>query len=284
MIYSPFGPDFQWQYSNVTSTRLVAGWGTSHTSGAAPNFSTYATLVTAANVTNDVYGIELVFSNAFLSATTRNLLVNIGVDNAGGTTFITKIPALMAGHAGSMIVGGGITYYFPLYIPAGSSIGIQATGTTAFAFNTAIKLFGQPRRPDAVRVGSYITNFGTTTTGALGTAITLGTTARGTYTQVGAATTRSHWWWQMGYSYVDTNVAAGSVAFDMAAGSSTTVNKNLFTNAVYFQDGTERIVNIPLTFGQLYNNVGVGENIYIRGQGSGAAEAGTTVAAYGLGG
>jgi hypothetical protein len=283
-IYAPFGPDFQWQYSNVTTTRLVAGWGTSHTAGAAPNFSTYATLVTAANVTQDVYGVELLFSNAFNAATTRNLLVNIGVDSGGGTTFVTKIPALMAGHAGSMILGGGITYYFPLYIPAGSTIGIQATGTTAFAFNTAIKLFGQPRRPEAVRVGSYVTNFGTTTTGARGTAITLGTTARGTYTRVGAATTRSFWWWQMGYSFVDTNVAAASVAFDMAAGSSTTVNKSLFINAVYFQDGTERIWNTPFTIGQQYNNVAAGENIYIRGQGSGAAEAGATVAAYGLGG
>lgn len=283
MIHSPFGPDFQFTYSNVATTRLAAPWGTAHTSGTAPTFSAYATLVAAANITTDIYGIELVFNNYFQAATTRNLLVNIGVDNAGGTTFVTKIPALMAGHCGSMIVGGGITYYFPLYIPSGSSIGIQATGSAAAAFSTAVRLYGQPRRPDAIRVGSYVTNFGTTTTGAQGTAITLGTTARGTYTQVGAATTRSHWWWQMGYSYVDTNVAAASVAFDMAAGSSTTVNKQLFQNAVYFQDGTERIWNIPITMSQ-YNNVGVGENIYIRGQGSGAAEGGTTVAAYGLGG
>jgi hypothetical protein len=282
-IYSPFGPDFQWQYSNVSATRLATAWGFSHTSGAAPTFSTYATLVSAANVTTDVYGIELIFNNAFNAATTRNLLVNIGVDNAGGTTFVTKIPALMAGHAGSVIIGGGIVYYFPLYIPAGSRIGIQATGTTAFAFNTAVKLYGQPRRPEAVRVGSYVTNFGTTTTGAQGTAITLGTTARGTYTQVGAATTRSFWWWQMGHTFVDTNVASAGISFDMAAGSSTTVNKQLFENAVYFYDGTERIWNIPLVASQ-YNTVGVGENIYIRGQTSGTAETSPTVAAYGLGG
>ena len=282
-LFSPFGADFQFLYSNVSATRLAAAWGFSHTAGLAPAFSTYATLVSAANITTDIYGIELIFNNAFNAATTRNLLVNIGVDNAGGTTFVTKIPALMAGHAGSMILNGGINYYFPLYIPAGSSIGIQATGTTAFAFNTAVKLYGQPRRPDAIRVGSYVQNFGTTTTGAQGTAITLGTTAEGAYTQVGAATTRSYWWWQMGYSFVDTNVAVASVSFDMAAGSSITVNKQLFQDALFFQDGTERIWN-SIPFAGFYNNVGVGENIYIRGQGSGAAEGGTTVAGYGLGG
>lgn len=283
MIYSPFGPDFQWQFSNVSTTRLVAGWGTSHTAGVAPAFSTYSTLVTAANVLSDVYLIELIFSNAFLAATTRNLLVNIGVDNAGGTAFVTKIPNLIAGHAGSMIVGGGISYVFPLYIPSGSSIGIQASGNTGFAFNTAIKIYGQPRRPDAIRVGSYVTSFGVTAATATGTAITLGTTARGTYTQVGVTTTRPHWWWQMGYTFIDTGVTAGSVAFDMAAGSSTTINKQLMQNVLYFQDATERINNQP-PFGNFYNNVAVGENVYIRGQGSGTAETSTSVAAYGLGG
>jgi hypothetical protein len=283
MIYSPFGPDFQWQFSNVATTRLVAGWGTSHTAGVAPAFSTYSTLVTAANVLSDVYLVELIFSNAFLAATTRNLLVNIGIDNAGGTNFVTKIPNLIAGHAGSMIVGGGISYVFPLYIPSGSSIGIQASGNTGFTFNTAIKIYGQPRRPDAIRVGSYVTSFGVTAATATGTAITLGTTARGTYTQVGATTTRPHWWWQMGYTFIDTGVTAGSVAFDMAAGSSTTANKQLMQNVLYFQDATERINNQP-PFGNFYNNVAVGENVYIRGQGSGNAETSTSVAAYGLGG
>lgn len=283
MIYNPSGPDFQWQYSNVATTRLVAGWGTSHTAAAAPAFSTYATLVSAANVASDVYLVELVFSNVFLSATTRNMLVNIGVDTAGGTNFVTKIPNIMCGHAGSMVVAGGISYVFPLYIPAGSTIGIQASGTSASAFSTAIKIYGLPRRPEAVRVGSYVTAFGITAATATGTAITLGTTGRGNYTQVGATTTRPHWWWQMGYTFIDTGVTAGSVAFDMAAGSSTTVNKQIMENVLYFQTAAESLSNIP-PFAGFYNNVGVGENIYIRGQGSGTAETSTSVVAYGLGG
>jgi hypothetical protein len=281
VIYSPFGADFQWQYSNVETTRLVAGWGTAHAAANTPSFSNYATLVANTNITTDVYLVELIFSNGFLAAATRNVIINIGVDTAGGTNFITKIPSLIAGHAGSMVVGGGITYIFPLYIPSGSSIGIQASANTAYSFSTAIKLYGQPSRPDAVRVGSYVTSFGVTGVG--GSAITIGGAAEGTYTQVGTATTRPHWWWQMAYTFVDTSIAGGSVAFDMAAGSSTTVNKQLMQNVLYFQDSTERINNQPC-FANFYNNVPVGENIYIRGQGSGAAESGTTVAAYGLGG
>lgn len=280
-LYVPGKKDFNFLYSNVSATRLVAGWGTSHTAAAVPNFSTYATLVTAANITTDIFWVELIFSNAFLAATTRNLLVNIGVDTAGGTSFTTLIPSLMAGHAGSMIVGGGITYNFPLYIPAGSSIGIQASGTTAFAFNTAIKLYGRPSSPDSINVGSYVVNYGTVAATATGAAVTLGTTAEGNYATV-ATTTRNHWWWQMGHTIVDTNIAAAGLSFDLAAGSSTTLNEQILQDQLFFYDGTERIWNTPQV--NCYGNTNAGDIIYIRGQTSGTAETSPTVAAYGLGG
>lgn len=280
-LYVPGRRDFNFLYSNVSATRLVAGWGFSHTCGTAPTFSAYATLVSAANITTDIYWVELIFSNAFNAATTRNLLVNIGIDTAGGTTFTTRIPALMAGHAGSMIIGGGIVYNFPLYIPSGSSIGIQATGTTAFAFNTAIKLYGRPSVPDSINAGSYVINYGTTAATATGTAITNGTTAEGTYTPVGT-TTRSHWWWQMGHTFVDTNVGAAGVSFDLAAGSSPTLNEQILQDQLFWYDGTERIWNTPQL--NCYGNTNTGDIVYIRGQGSAAAETSLSVAAYGLGG
>lgn len=284
-LFSPYVADFQWQYSNVTATRLQAPWGFAHTTGVNPTFSAYTTLVSAANITQDVYGILLIFNNAFNAATTRNVLVNIGVDTAGGTTFVTKIPNLMCGHSGSMILTGGIQYYFPLYIPSGSSIGIQATGTAAFSFSTAVTLFGQPRNPDGVRVGSYVTDFGVTLASARGTTITPGLAAEGLYAQIGATTTRDFWWWQLGYSFISTNVTAGGVSIDMAAGSSTTVNKLLLDNVLFFYDGTERIWNsLPPGNSGFYNVVGTGENIYMRAQTSGAAPATSNVMAYGLGG
>lgn len=292
-LFIPSRREFNFFYSNVSATALAQGWGFSHTSGTTPTFSTYATLVAAANITTDIFGIELLFTNAFNANSTRNVLVNIGIDTAGGTSFTTRIPQLIIGHCGSGILHGGIHYVFPLYIPRGSSIGIQAAGSAAIPFNTAIKLYGKPRNPDGITAGSYVVNYGTTlgtgATGATGTVLGNGTGlgqggAEGTYVLIGT-TTRDHWWWQMGYTYIDTNVAAQAIAFDMAIGSSTTLNKLVFENMLFFADGTERIWNEPTPyFGQMTESV-AGDNVYIRGSTNVAtAEVSSAVAAYGLGG
>lgn len=285
MLYVPHGNDFQWEYSNVSASRPATAWGFSHTpSTTADTFSTYATLVSAANVTEDVYGIMLCFNNGATSAIIRNTLVNIGVDTAGGTAFNTRIPDLIAGSASLIPTGAGIWYYFPLYIPSGSSIGIQAGSTVATAFNTAIWLYGLPRRPEAIRTGAFVTSFGATRgTSWRGTNITLGTTAEGAFTQMGVATTQSHWWWQIGYAQADGTMAAQAIAIDVSAGSSTTVNKLLLTNQLYFVTAAEQIYNVPW-YQTSYNNVAVGENIYARGQTSGTADTGPNVIVYGLGG
>lgn len=288
MLYVPHGHDFQWEYSNVSAVRpITTGWGFSHTpSTTSGTFSTYATLVSAANITNDVYGIMLCFNNAATSNAIRNTLVNIGIDTAGGTTFTTRIPDLMVSSASPLGGSGpGVWYYFPLYVPAGSSIGIQAGSTTATAFHTAIWLYGLPRRPEAIRTGAYVTAFGATrTTVWRGTNITLGLAAEGAFTQMGATTTQSHWWWQVGWAQADASQTLQAVTVDVAAGSSTTVNKLLLTDQVWSTNASEQISNIPW-FQTSYNNVAVGENIYARGQTSAAAsDTGPNCIVYGLGG
>lgn len=287
-LYVPHGHDFQWEYSNVSATRPnTAGWGTSHTpSTTADTFSTYATLVSSANITQDVYGVMLCFNNAASSNTIRNTLVNIGVDTAGGTSFSTRIPDLYASSASPLAGSGmGVWYYFPLYIPSGSSIGIQAGSTTATAFHTAIWLYGLPRRPEAIRTGSYVTAFGATRgTSWRGTNVTLGTTNEGLFTPIGSATTQSHWWWQAGWGQADASQSLQAVTLDIAAGSSTTVNKLLLTDQTWVTNAAEQISNVPW-FQTSYNNVADGENIYARCQTSIAtADTGSNVLVYGLGG
>lgn len=286
MIHSPFGQDFQWLYSNVTGVRQAAAFGTILTAGAAANtMGNWTVLATPANLVNDVYGIYINFNSGFTSAVIRNQLVDIGVDNAGGTNYQVKIPFLMAGYASQFSPFGGINYYFPLYIPSGSQVAARVQSTVANStMRIWFKMFGQPRRPDAVRVGSKVISLGEDTATSSGTNITVGTTAIGNYTQVGVTTDRSYWWWQQGYSARDTTFqTASSYTFDLAAGSSTTVNKLLRQDITFFTTTTEQI------FGQLpligaYNNVAAGENIYIRGQSSGNPDTQTNVMAWGLGG
>lgn len=284
-LYVPVGPDFQWTFSSVTATRpTTTGFGTTITPAVAPSFGAWAVVATGAEVTQDVYGIQICFNNNFTAATTRNTLVNIGVDNTGGTTYQTVIPLLIASSATSYVLGGGgIWYYFPLYIPAGSQIAVQATGTLATAFSAFVNLYGQPRRPDAVRCGSYVDAFGAQVlNNTSGTAVTLGTTAEGTYTQLGAATTKTYWWWQIGYGCVDTTMTAATIHADLAAGTATN-KKILFENQLWQTTATEQVSCIIQT-ANAYNNVAIGDIIYARGQCSGTPDTSTNFIAYGLGG
>lgn len=286
-LYTPFGQDFQWSYSAFSTTRpSITSIGTTITPAVAPTFGAWAQIASAANVTREVYGILICFNNnnSGGATTVRNTLVDVGVDNAGGTTYLTKIPFLMASSATSYGLGsGGIWYYFPLYIKAGSSVALRATGTVVTTFNAFVTLYGEPRRPDTIRAGSYVTAFGaqvlSTTTG---TTIVPGTTTKGAYTQLGVATTKSYWWWQTGYSSVDTTMTAATIHVDIAAGNATS-KKILLENQYWSVTAAEQISCSPITVNS-YNNVATGDLIYGRAQSAAAADTSPNLIAYGLGG
>lgn len=284
-LFTPFGQDFQWSYSTQSGTRpSTAGFGVSVTPGVAPAFGSWFQVASAANVTREVYGILINFNNNFGSNAIRNALVDVGVDNAGGTNYTTVIPFLVAGSATTYGLGaGGIWYYFPLYIKSGSSVAVRSTAVVATAFRAYVTLFGEPRRPDSVRAGAYVDAFGAqvlnTTTG---TGITMGTTADGAWQQLGSATTRSYWWWQAGFAQVDQSMTAASVHVDLSAGNAT-FKKILLENQYWSVTGTEQISCAPLTVNS-YNNVASGQNIYGRAQSAAAADSSPNLIAYGLGG
>lgn len=280
-LYVPQGQDFQWQYSNMSATRpSTAGFGTTITSGTANTMGAWVQVVTGANMLNEGYGISIVFSNGFTSAAIRNTLVNVGVDPAGGTNYTIKIPYLVAGHANTYALGP-INYYFPLYIPKGASVALQSQGTTASGVVSAfVTVYGQPRRPDAVRCGSVVTQFGAVTATSSGTTLTLGTTAEGTWTQIGTATTSAYWWWQMGYTCLDTTMTASAIHFDIGAGNAT-FKKILLQDIVVRTTATEQVSIDPHVV-TAYNNVATGDIIYVRGQSAATADTSPGVIVYGL--
>lgn len=284
-LFVPGGADFQWYYSNALATRpSTTSMGTSVTPGTAPTFGGWTQVATAANIVNDVYGVAICINNGASTVTIRNILMDLGVDNAGGTTYLTKIPYLQGGNATTYGLGSsGIWYYFPLYINRGSSIAVRAMGTTTTAFNVMCYFYGQPRRMDTVRAGSYVEAFGFNTATAAGTAVTPGTTNEGAWTQLGSAATSSYWWWQCGFNVADTTMSANILHADLAAGASTTVNKILFENQVWQTTAAEQ-TSCTFNVANAYNNVAVGDLIFGRLQCSGTADTGNAMIAYGLGG
>lgn len=288
MLYVPQGADFQTTISNVTASRPPAtatNFGTAVTVNASTTtYGAWAQLIAGASVTTDCYGILICINNYGASATIRNALFNIGIDYSGGTTYDIRIPQLIGGSSSPYYLGsGGLWYYFPLFIPAGSSIAAQAKGTVATTnAGVACWLFGQPRRPEAVRAGTYVDAYGIDNTNHRGTTITMGTTAEGAWTSLGT-TTRSYWWQQAAFTQADTTMTAAAVHVDIAAGASTTRNKILIENNLFIVTGAEQISSNPNFMG-CYNNIAPGQNIYGRAQSSSAADTSPGVACYMVGG
>lgn len=283
MFFVPQGPEFQWYYSNTLTTQPTAAFGTSVTPGTtAGTYGAWAQVATAANMAYDTYGVYICFNSGSTSAATRNILCEMGVDNAGGTSYVSVIPHLLAGNASPYTTPpGGVFYYFPLYIRAGSTVAFRAMSNSATALRVSVYFYGLPARPDAVRVGSYVDAFGVVVANRIGTAITAGTTSEGTFTQLGSATTKPYWWWQMGFNINNTNMNAATTHTDIASGTATN-RRLLIENQIWQVTSAEQIGCVPAII-DAYKEVATGALIYGRAQTT-ATTTGTTMIAYGLGG
>lgn len=276
-----FVPGNSWNFvlSNVSATRPATAWGTSVTPAILAK-STWVQIFTGAQVSTEIFGVLVLINNGSTSATTRNMLVDIGIDPLGGTNYTTVIPDLLGGHAAPITVGG-IYYYFPLYIPAGSSVAARALGT-ATAFNVALTLFGKPRRPDSVMVGQKVFAFGAAGgTSAVGTTVTAGTTAEGAWTNLGSFTSMPLWWWQCGLTCTDNTMSANAHTIDIATGDAT--NKDIVLQDVLsIFTAAEQITTLPAVYPG-FDRTATGSLVYGRVQCSGTPDASLSMMAYGLG-
>lgn len=279
MLYIP-GHSWNFQLSNVSGTRPAAGWGTVVTPGTGGTKGSWAQVFTGTQMSTEGFGILIFINNNSTSATTRNALIDIGIDPAGGTTYSVVIPDLIGGHAAPANVGG-IYYYFPLYVPAGSTVAVRAVGTVATTFNVALTIYGKPRRPDSVLAGTKVTAFGATLASATGTTVTAGTTAEGAWTQLGSATAHPIWWWQCGMTCVDTTMTANAHTMDISTGDAT--NKDVvLQDALAIFTAAEQSTMLPAVI-QAYDRTPIGQLVYGRIQCSGTADSALSMMAYGLG-
>lgn len=272
---------FEWWTSNNTG-RPAAALGTSITP-AQNTMGSYTQLLSGASVANDVFGIYVMINSNAVSAAARDTLVTVGVDPAGGTSYTDTINNLMGSCAGAATLGG-VWYYFPLWIRAGSSIAAKASvnNATVGTLRVYTQVFGLPTNPEAIKVGTYVDSFGITTGTSSGTTVTSGTTSEGAWTALATSISRSCWWWQLGMGCNDTTMTALVYAADLASGDAS--NKRLVINDQLFLAGaSESIVSLPMTTG-CEMDVSAGVNLYGRLQCSGTADSALSLAAYGVGG
>lgn len=273
--------DFAWRNSNFASQPL-GNIGTSFSWSASNTKGNWAQCLSAAAISTDVYLIQVTLTGLGSSAVARSVLVDIGTDPAGGTSFTAVIPNLLLAPAGNPGVSGGIQYTFPLGIRSGSTIGVRAQANTSSGTGVClVEVWGKPRNPKRAWRGSRVTAYGPATGTSLGTAITSGTTSDGTYTSLGT-TSEDASFWQLAFGSNDATLTSGGVyTFDLAFGNAS-FKSNIVENQLVIIPTSAEDVGMGAKAIAVGRAVPSGATLYGRLQCSGTADSPLYCAAYGV--
>ena len=284
MLWTPRGRGaFGWTFSSTGATRLAAAWGTTITPGN-NTYGAYTQILSAANVAKDVMGIEVHVNSNAVSATARDTILTIGVDPAGGTTYADVIPHLLVSSASPvMVLGGGISYFFPIFIKAGSTVAAKASvnNATVGTLSCSLRVLGAPRDRTNMRVGTKVIPYGIATATSTGTAVTPGTTAEGTATALGTIGASDRpWFWQYGVGVNNGTITAVGYSGDLLIGSAG-AKATICEDRVWMGTTTEQWSDDGLSYDGSYQGA-PGDILYGRLQASGTAITGLSMAAYGV--
>lgn len=284
MLWVPSGSNaFNWSVGSHQTTRPAAAFGTSVTPGNNTKGS-WVSLLAGTSVTQDVFGLLINVNSGNKSAAAKDMLVDIGVDPSGGTSYTVLAPDLITSCAAPYNIGnGGVWYYFPIWIRAGSRIGARASvnNATVGTVRVNVTCFGQPRNRQLIKVGTRIEAIGVTGASSSGTAVTSGTTTEGSWTSLGTLTNPA-WWFQVGMGVNDTTMAALAYHLDVAIGDAS--NKDIvIENSLITTTTGEQLNNMP-NVADVGKYAPAGTNVYGRMQCSGTPDSNLSMVAYALGG
>ena len=285
MLHVPVGANTFGAFLPSTTGRPAAAQGTSVIPVVA-NFGAYAQL--GADLTTDAYGILLCINSNSANNAARRTVVNIGIDNTGGTSYIVAIPNLIAGGAPTYVTEGmGQWYYFPLFIPRGSAVAAQARGSVTTAIRVQAWFMQNPSNAAAIRKGSFVESIGASTFEGTNVVPSV-TAAEGAWTLMGTTTNRL-WWWQVGLQGTASDTSYGAnttIHLGVGVGDGTALGTDVIIQDFPIRQGSaaESFSSMPITVGCEWS-VPAGSNIYVRAQNSGANETGGyNATVYGLGG
>lgn len=144
----PAPPSWAHCTHNLPATPSGTTFGTQLTTGITNNKGAVTALLGAA-LTHDVEFLLIGLHSFRLSGSDGAALLDIMIDKAGGTSWEVLIPNLLAGWSNSANLNNGDgsarTYYFPIWIPAGATIGARAQtslGSSLTGFITIYALGG----------------------------------------------------------------------------------------------------------------------------------------------
>ncbi len=190
------GPDWAYCTHNFPSTPSMLAPGATCTPGTSDSDGTAVDLFGSA-LTHDVEYLKLGFTYAQPTSGNNDVLATILIDPAGGTSWATLIPFLICGATCtttnvSDTTPGGIFpcwYDFPLWIPSGATIGVQArtAHTSAGTLSVTAIAHGGNANPASWWCGQRVTGIGITEASSTGTAHTAGNSGSfSTWTNIGS--------------------------------------------------------------------------------------------------
>lgn len=183
----------------------------------ANSYGTVTELISAANNTQDSWGIEIVITQTGASATASQGSVDILI---GGATDDMLIQSLLCGYTYGAAC---VSYLFPLHIPAGVRLAAQfSSPRTAINCRVGCYLYGGGTPP--WRVGRKVITYGTKIDNSRGVAIVPAASGAAlTETQITASSTEDHFAFNIGMQpATDTTITpAGAILTQLGVGAAT---------------------------------------------------------------
>jgi hypothetical protein len=195
-LIHPSGPS--WAYCSHNLSSVIASssttFGTQVASGVSSADGSAVGLISA--LSHDAEYLRLRFASASAgSGVDNNALMDILIDPAGGTSWSVLIPSLaVAGLTPAQTTtnppfGPSGGYDFPVWIPAGASIGARArnAGGTLQTFSVAAYAHGGNANPASWWCGQRVTAIGVDAANSRGTSVTPGSSGSfGSWTNFGS--------------------------------------------------------------------------------------------------
>lgn len=267
---------WNWAYHTTGSPSTTPGVVVTPSSGSE---GSWVALASSANIAQDVYGVFVHINAGNTTATQRDIIVDIGVDPAGGTSYVSVISDILCSQA-SAFLNGGLSFYFPLFIKAGSSVGARARANSTSTVRVDTIFYGRPSHPESVFVAQYSETIGVS--GNAGTGFTPGNSgSEGSWVSLGT-TTRTLWWWQLGVGIANGTTTALAYYIDLATGDASNKYMIIENHRIILPGTAEQTTNIRLPVG--FWEVPAGGTLYVRGTCSGTAVTGFSAIAIGVGG
>jgi len=284
MLYNKFN-EFLWYEDNIGATVSGAGMGVSTPAHASVHTkNTTATVLAGSKILHDCYFLWLGFGESSAVGGNSKYLVDVFFDTNGGTNWEPqpRISNLYL-HQAHFTGAGFYQYAFPLFIRAGTSIGVAVQSSVTVApLRTVVRVYGKPSAPQIISFGSYVQTLGVTVGSTTGFTLSPGTSAWGSYTASLGTLSRDAWWWQAGLGFNDTTITSNCYMYEVACGNAVTKNTCL-TNAI--------VTNTTEQMGQSWCGLGLpirfirgGTSVFVRASGNGAIDTTPTCVVYALGG